>query len=118
MKSYKNEVKEFPKNTTVGKWLDIWLNENMKHSLKSSAFTNYERIIGAHIKPYIGKIPLNDLHHEHLQKLYTEKYNNEGFSSGTIRNIHFLIHNALEYAVKWNLIKTNVSKGSQLPQQS
>jgi len=111
-------VKESPKNITVGKWLDIWLYENMKHRLKSSAFTNYAQIIEAHIKPYIGKIPLNDLRHEHLQELYNEKYNNGGLSAGTVRNIHFVIHNALEYAIKWNLIKDNVSKGSRLPQQS
>lgn len=118
MRSYRNKAKEFPKNTTIGEWLDIWLYENMKHSLKSTAFTNYARIIETHIKPYIGKIPLNGLHHEHLQELYNEKYNNGGLSARTVRNIHFVIHNALEYAVKRNLIKANVSKGGRLPQQS
>jgi hypothetical protein len=38
--------------------------------------------------------------------LYNKKYYNgniEDLSAGTVRNIHFVIHNTLEYAVKWNL---------------
>ena len=54
----------------------------------------------------------------HVQSFYSQKLG-EGLSPGTVRNLHLVLHSAMENAVKWNLVSRNVvalvtrpSKGS------
>ena len=57
--------------------------------------------------PVIGKVKLQKLAAQPLQKLYSQK-REEGYAPQTIQHIHRLLHRALNDAVKWNLVLRNV----------
>jgi len=52
-------------------------------------------------------VPLQKLTPQRLQKLYSDKLK-EDYSSVTVIAIHNLLHKALDYAVRWELVAQNV----------
>jgi len=113
-----------PNKTTVGEWLDIWLNEYKKPpKVRPTTWQNYETVIRCHIKPAIGHIPLRQLQPSHLQRLYNEKFDNGrvdgqgGLSSRTVRIIHTVMHASLKQAMKEGLVARNVAEATTLPKR-
>ncbi|TYO94534.1 tyrosine-type recombinase/integrase [Desulfallas thermosapovorans] len=100
--------------TTLGDWLKTWLQEYKKQRLRPTTYENYNTMIDHHIIPNIGKMTLQELKTDHLQKLYNKK-TAEGKSPATVHRIHQVIHGALEQAVKNQLVIRNVSKSAVLP---
>ena len=58
------------KNYTVGNWLEVWYENYAKIEMRPSTYLTYHGYIENHIKPQLGKIPLNDLTTLHLQQFY------------------------------------------------
>ena len=58
------------KNYTVGNWLEVWYENYAKIKMRPSTYLTYHGYIENHIKPQLGKIPLNDLTTLHLQQFY------------------------------------------------
>ena len=54
------------KNYTVGNWLEVWYENYAKIKMRPSTYLTYHGYIENHIKPQLGKIPLNDLTTLHL----------------------------------------------------
>lgn len=108
-------------NSTLSEWLDTWLFEYIKPSIRPTTFNSYEYIARIHIKPYLGLIKLADLKTEHVQRLYNEKIQDGrydglgGLSSRTIKYIHFILNSALTQAVKVGILEKNVSDAAMLP---
>lgn len=104
-----------PSKIIFSSWLDIWLFEYKRLSVRPSTFESYEYLTRVHIKPTLGKLYLKDIRSDHLQKLYNEKYRSGkidgtgGLSSRTVRYIHNIICEALSCAVKNNLLNNNVA---------
>jgi integrase len=114
-----------PTKISVGEWFDTWLKEYKQPPIiKLSTYVSYEMFIRAHLKPILGCLLLKDLRPEHLQKFYNDKFRNGrvdgkgGLSAKTLHNLHNMIHEGLEQAVKNNLIMRNVSKATTLPKRS
>ena len=57
------------KNYTVGNWLEVWYENYAKIKMRPSTYLTYHGYIENHIKPQLGKIPLNDLTTLHLPVL-------------------------------------------------
>ena len=55
---------------TVGAWMDEWFENYAKVKVRPSSHQTYRGYIDNHIKPNIGKIPLEKLASLELQKLY------------------------------------------------
>ena len=55
---------------TVGVWMDEWFENYAKVKVRPSSHQTYRGYIDNHIKPNIGKIPLEKLTSLELQKLY------------------------------------------------
>ena len=110
-----------PNKVTVAEWLKVWLMEYKKPSVRSTTYESYEYLNRVHIKPSIGHFYLKDLRPEHLQKLYNDKVYKEGsdkksrISARTVKNMHNVIHAALDQAVLNNLVIKNVSNSTVLP---
>jgi len=114
-----------PQRMTVGQWLDTWLEDYAKLSIRPSSHKTYQGFIENHIKPAIGNIPLEKLTSLRLQKLYQDLrtsgrviQNNaqcSGLSPKTVRSIHMVLHSALKQAVKEGLIKKNPTDGCNPP---
>lgn len=102
----------------VGDWLDVWLEEFIGN-VKPLTRASYQTQIRNHIKPNVGHLKLTDLKVHHIQKMYnvlSEEQNGiKGLSAKTIKNIHGVIHKALEQAVKNGYIKQNPSEACVLP---
>lgn len=105
-----------PTKTTVGEWLDIWLQEYKRPDLRPTTWDSYAFMIRKHLKPTIGHILLKDLRPETLQRLYNEK-RETGLSARTVRYIHAVAYGALKQAVKNNLIPRNVTEATTRPKE-
>ena len=115
------------KNYTVGNWLEVWYENYAKIKMRPSTYLTYHGYIENHIKPQLGKIPLNDLTTLHLQQFYkkllaegrVERIESQkqpkGLSTKTVLNIHQIISSALKLAVEQRLIARNPADGCALP---
>ncbi|HQL36040.1 MAG TPA: site-specific integrase [Bacillota bacterium] len=61
-----------PAKITVGPWMDTWLENYKKQSVKSKTYESYVFITEYYIKPSIGTIPLKDLRPDHIQTMLNE----------------------------------------------
>lgn len=109
-----NGVYVEPSKLTVGQWIDIWIAEYKKNSIKPTTFVNYRARITTHIKPAIGQVKLKDLRVDTIQKMVNE-LNNNGLAPETIRGAYNNLHSALEQAVDNGLIQKNVASKVLLP---
>ena len=103
------------------------LCQNQNAPIHLPDYLTYHGYIENHIKPQLGKIPLNDLTTLHLQQFY-KKLLAEGrverieaqkqpkeLSAKTVRNIHQIISSALKLAIEQRLIARNPADGCALP---
>ena len=112
---------------TVGQWMDVWFKNCAKIKVRPSSHKTYRGYIDNHIKPSIGKIPLNKLSSLDLQKLYKKllsggrverlesKKQPKGLSAKTVRNINQVISSAMDFAIEQKLIAANPTDGCALP---
>ncbi len=111
----------------LGQWLDRWLEEYAAPSVRSSTLEGYRGYIERNIKPYLGDKPVGKVTREDVQKLYRELRKNGrkelhpeyGYqlSGATIRRIHGVFHQAMDAAVRENLIARNPTEGITLPKK-
>jgi integrase len=116
LQSIKNQTFVEPHKITVESWLDTWLKEYKKDNIRPTTYSSYENIIRVHIKPNLGKAFIKELRPEQVQRFYNER-KASGLSPRTIRNIHVVLHEALEQAMRNNLVIRNVSEATTLPKQ-
>lgn len=107
-----------PSKLTVGGWLEIWV-ENYTQNLKPYTKKSYNTQIKKHIKPALGAIKLISLNTVEIQRFYNGllkgKEGTEPLSPKTIKNIHGVLHKALEQAVEIGYLRYNVSDACKLP---
>ena len=110
-----------PIRITLGEWLDIWLKEytgNMKPHTKKS----YEATVKNHIKPVLGKVRIQELPPIHIQKfingLTNSKDDSKPLNPKTAKNIHGVLHSALQQAVRIGYLRTNPATMAILPKRS
>ena len=115
------------KKYTVGKWMDEWFENYAKVKVRPSSHQTYRGYIDNHIKPNIGKIPLEKLTSLELQKLYkklltrgrVDRLESEGqpkgLSAKTVRNIHQILASAMKLAREQKLIASDPTEGCALP---
>jgi len=102
-----------PSKRTFGEWLDHWVETHIKPPVKRlRTYESYESIIRCHIKPGLGKWPLQDLQATHLELYYAELATREKkpLSQTTLEHHHAVISGALKAAVNKDLVKRNVAK--------
>jgi len=103
-----------PSRLTVGAWLDTWLSEYAKPAVKHMTHDSYMRIIKNHIKPSLGATRLSALSAPLIQSLYNE-LTNKGLSAKTVKNIHGVLHRALQQAVSVSYLSFNPADACILP---
>lgn len=107
-----------PSKLTVGQWLDTWAEEYLGN-VKPLTVSAYKTTIKAHLKPGLGTIKLEALVAHHIQKLYNAlgatQDGREALSPKTIKNVHGVLHKALQQAVSNGYIRFNPSDACILP---
>ena len=112
---------------TIDQWMDVWFEHYAKVKVRPSSHQTYRGYIDNHIKPNIGKIPLEKLTSLELQMFYKKllekgrvdrlefQHQAKGLSPKTVRNIHQIISSAMSLAKEQKLISTNPADGCALP---
>lgn len=104
-----------PSKLTVSGWLDIWLGEFL-NDVKPRTHELYRSTVEKRIKPALGAVKLCDLKPAAIQRFYNDCTRGEpALSAKTLRNIHGIMHRALEQAVEAGYIRANPSDACKLP---
>src|SRR5215216_6729982 len=93
---------------TVGEYLDRWLSDSVRGTVRASTFERHEGIIRTHIKPALGRIKLKSLTPTHVRGLHREKLDAR-LAPATVRKIHSTLHKVLSQAVSDGLISRNAA---------
>lgn len=107
-----------PSKMTVGQWLDIWTKEYLG-SVKPATVASYNTIKNTHLKPNLGAIKLDALNAHMIQRFYntlTDPLRSQKtITPKTVKNIHGVLHIALEQAVANGYIRFNPTDACTLP---
>lgn len=102
----------------LSKWLDVWLGE-YTGNVKEHTHVTYETQCRVHIKPALGAVMLSALRPHEIQSFYNRLFRGKkdipGLSPKTIKNIHGVLHRALDQAVVLGYLKQNPCLGVMLP---
>lgn len=104
-----------PSKLTVAQWLDIWEHEYLG-DIKPLTAASYKRTVKNHIKPALGALRLQALSAHEIQRLYNEaQKGDKPLSAKSIKNLHGVLHKALQQAVELGYIKFNPADACKLP---
>ncbi len=98
-------------------FLEAWLRV-AKNTVKLTTYASYVGLINSAIAPYFKSrgIMLRGLTPQHIQDFYTDRL--EYVSASTVIHYHAIIHRALKYAVKMELIPMNPSDRVERPKKN
>lgn len=132
-----NHEYQEPSKLTVGEWLETWEREYL-NGVKPFTRINYAQHIKNHIRPALGSRKLQQLSGPEIQGFYNQLLREGGkirchdkdgnilkkdgkpvyepvpLSAKTVKNIHGVLHKALEKAVKLGYIRTNPADSCEL----
>jgi integrase len=91
---------------TVAGFLDQWLAEVVAPNVRPWTYKGYEVHVRLHLKPTLGHLSLARLAPLQIQKLLNAK-KVSGLSPKSIRGIRGTLRNALNHAVRWELLSRN-----------
>ena len=98
---------------TLKVFLEKWLEQVCRLTMKPNTYKTYRSMARAHIIPALGHIKLQKLTVEHLQGFFAEKQ--ENLKPLTLRRIHATLKGALDDAVKQGFVVRNVAMYVSLP---
>lgn len=82
---------------TVGEWLNTWISEYTA-DWKPLTVCSYSKQIKKHLIPRLGAAKLEDLD-THTIQLFYNSLTKSGLAPKTVKNIHGVLHAALEQAI-------------------
>jgi len=94
-------------NTTLQEYLENWLENVHKPTIRLSTYLNYRKLLKNYLVPGLGKVKIHRLTPQQVQGFYSQKIS-QGLAPKTVNNIHGVLHKALDNAVKWNILARNV----------
>lgn len=106
-------------------WTEKWLNEYMVHLVRPETISNYRRECELHIYPYLGDCQVSKISTVRIQRMYNDlresgrrhlvEHYGKGLTGTTVRGIHMLLHEIMEYALKEKMILSNPTNGTTIP---
>lgn len=110
-----------PSKQTLGQWLDAWI-ETYCGSVKPRTLEIYKTDIRIHIKPALGAVRLEALTTQSIQAFYNAlgkptKDRPAGLSPKSVKNIHGVLHKALQQAVLIGCLRFNPTDACALPRR-
>jgi integrase len=90
-------------NQSVGEYIDRWLNDSLRDTVRQSTLVRYEQLVRLHISPALGRIAHKSLSAAHVQGFYRDRLDS-GLSPATVQKIHAVLHKALDQAASWSLV--------------
>ena len=107
-----------PCKMTVGEWMDAWSKQYLG-GVKESTVAAYNATIRTHIKPGIGAVRIDALDTNLVQNFYNRlrepTKDRDAVSPKTVKNVHGILHKALQQAVANGYIRFNPTNACVLP---
>ncbi len=104
-----------PSKMTVGEWLDIW-KEQYLNDLKPLTREMYATAVRVHLKPALGGKKLEAINPADIQAFYNSLIQGEKpLSAKTVKNIHGILHKALQQALDLGYLRNNPANPCKLP---
>ena len=106
---------------TVAEFMETWLAA-ARTSTRLQTWNGYEQITRNHIVPTLGRIKLNELRPDMIQRMYAAKLtepqqtnHDKPLTPITVKKIAEVLHRALEMAVRWDYIARNPADTADAP---
>lgn len=103
------------KNLSLGEYLDLWLEDSVRDTVRATTFERYEQIVRLHIRPELGPLKLKAVTPAHIRGLYRDRLGS-GLSPRTVQYIHVTLHKAFKQAVLDGLVPQNAAEAVKPPQ--
>jgi integrase len=107
-------LRPVPERQRVRDYLESWLNDTARRSIRGTTFAGYERMIRLHINPIIGDLRVARLAADHLDNLYTQLLD-KGLAPKSVSLIHALLHRALSHAQRRGAVAVNAATNVDPP---
>lgn len=98
---------------TVGEWSIVW-DKDYLIGVKPRTQEAYRSILCTHIRPELGAIKLEVLNAHTIQHFYNG-LSQKGLSAKTVKNVHGVLHELLQQAVRIGYLRINPSDACTLP---
>ena len=98
-----------PQRLVIGKYMERWLEESAKPTLRPETYRSYTSMVRLHITPELGRRPLARLTAQDIQVLLNQKLDS-GLSPRTVQYIHAILRRALGQAERWGMIPRNTAR--------
>ncbi|WHH58440.1 site-specific integrase [Petroclostridium sp. X23] len=105
-----------PSMLTVGKWVDIWLTQYKKNSIKPATYDGYYNTIKNYIKPYFGSTRLSMLKTDSIQQVYNKMKDKE-LDTASIKKVHTVLNQAFNQAIRNGIVYINPVTAAAVPKQ-
>src|SRR5712691_8551285 len=103
---------------SVGRYLDQWLS-HIKGRVRATTYRGYESLVRLYAVPHIGEVALSALHPLQVQQMYAELLEQPSrfgtLSAKTVGNLHRVLRQAFQQAMRWQLIPSNPADAAQPP---
>jgi integrase len=106
-----------PGRVAAGQYLRRWLEAYAQPNTAPKTFRRYEELIRLHLLPSIGSIELGKLRPAHIQHVYG-RLQEKGLSPRTVLQCHRVLREALQHAVRWQLLSRNPADAVEAPRYS
>jgi integrase len=93
---------------TVAEFLETWLTDIVKPSVRPKTYASYAYLVKQHLSPGLGRYPLLKLTPQHVQLFLNER--RAGLSARTVNYLQGTLRSALKVAIRWGLIYRNVAE--------
>ena len=93
---------------SVGAYLDWWLENVAKSTVRPSTWTSYEELVRLHLRPAFEKIALSKLTTQHVRSFLTERLIT-GLSTRRVQYLHAVLRASLNTAFRDQLVIRNVA---------
>ncbi len=115
LKKLNNSKSKVIQDISFVDFMKNWL-KTIKPTIELNTYESYEQMVNCRITNYFTthKITLKELEPIHIQDFYSYMLN-EGLSGNTVVHYHAVIHKALDYAFKMNMVLSNVADKVQRP---
>lgn len=91
---------------SLAEFLDRWERNWAATNVSPKTSERYSELLRTHVRPTLGKKPMQTIRAEDLNKLYADLH--QKIAPRTVRHVHRLLHRVFGHATKWGNIKRNV----------
>ena len=103
-----------PGRMLLGEYLEKWLQDFAEHHLAPATRKRYRELLGVHVIPMLGSVPLAKLRPLHVQECYAQVLA-KGRSARTALHVHRVLREALQHGLRLQLLARNPADAVEPP---